>query len=143
MKANFETVKEYMSQNKSFVWIVYLTNHKPYMEIKPTYVNWEVDFGIDYTYPTGNKLSVLMEMYPNLIVLENFIHEDLDSISKTFGIPKSYIWDQENKEYRAFMMFFKDGQFVKHSIGECFCLDTLLKNISEIIPESFEPSGVS
>lgn len=143
MRANFETVQEYMSQNKSFVWILYLTNHKPYLEIKPTFVNWEVDFGIDYVYPKINKVSSLMEMYPNLTVLENFIHEDLDSISTTFGIPKSYIWDEQNKEYRAFMMFFKDGEYIKNSIGECFCLDTLLKNISEIIPESFEPSSVS
>lgn len=135
MRVTNDVIDKFREDKKSFVWIVYLSNPHPKHEIRPSFIDWS-KIG---SYP--NFIEVLIAELPNLNLLEGFVDEELDYITKNFGLTKRYIWDIDNGEYRSFMLFFKDGEFVKHSIGECFCSQTLMKNIGEIIPESFEPPG--
>lgn len=137
MRANQEIITEYMQSKRSFVWIAYLSIPDIRHTIKASFIDWEK---LGSQLP--NKLNLILDTYPNFTLLETFIHEDLDFIEETFGIPKTYIWDDYNQNYRHFMMFFKDGEFIKHSIEECFCLDTLFENVSNIIPELLEPTSV-
>lgn len=135
MRVTNDVIDKFREDKKSFVWIIYLSKPNPRHEIKPSFIDWsEVN-------PYPNFTKVLIDELPNLNLLEGFVDEELDYITKNFGLTKRYIWDIDNGEYRSFMLFFKDGEFVKHSIGECFCSKTLMKNIGEIIPESFEPPG--
>ena len=135
MRVTNDVIDKFREDKKSFVWIVYLSKPHPKHEIRPSFIDWsEIS-------PYPNFIEVLIAELPNLNLLEGFVDEELDYITKNFGLTKRYIWDIDNGEYRSFMLFFKDGEFVKHSIGECFCSQTLMKNIGEIIPESFEPPG--
>jgi len=136
MKANLETVKQYIEDKKSFVWITYIDNPFPEMEIKPTFIDWS-----DPLRPI-NKLNVIIDTYPNFTLLETFVNDDLDFMDENYDLPRSYLWDDVNKFYRPFMLFYKNGEMVKHSVGECYCLETLLKNTSMLIPELFEPTSV-
>lgn len=140
MRIDHSILEEYVKNKKSFVWITYLEIPHPMHEIKPTFIDFS-EFDWMSTTVHFNKVSMLLESYPNLEILESFIHEDLDYICDNYGLLKSYIWDSENQNYRSFMLFFKEGKFIKHSIGECFCMDTLIRNISELIPELFEPTS--
>ena len=138
MRVSNDIIDIYRKNKENFVWIVYLKTPNPLHEIKPSFIDW-TKIGVD----NPNFTEILINELPKLNLLEGFVDEELDYITKNFAITKRYIWDTHNGEYRSFMMFFKDGEFVKHSIGECFCSDTLMRNIGEIMPDSLEPSGIS
>jgi hypothetical protein len=111
----------------NFLWILHLPHAKPPLQIYPSWIE-------------NSILTELQNLYPNINIFESIVDEELDFLEE-LGISREEVWDPQNGEYRSFFITVKNNEVIEHSIGRCYCIDTVIEMLANIYPELFEPSS--
>lgn len=129
VRINSENFNESLVKYKRFIWFIYFDgqeDEKYFMNIKPS---WSTN--------KSELTNEINNLFPDLIIGESKISEVME-ILLGFNISMTEAWDDRNKHIRPFFISIDKGWIKSHSIGKCYCLDTVMEMIYDIHPELFE-----
>lgn len=127
IKATAKDIPYLADEYKKFIWILFNKDHSERLQIHPS---WQ----------KKGKTHEISELYPDIVFVESIVDDELDYLEELGFDRKRMIWSKNH--YRSFMITIKDNEVVEHSIGRCFCLDTVIEMLVPIYPELFEPPSI-